>query len=517
MKLAQLLPALPHYQLTGDPNVSVNGIESDSRKIQDGMIFVAYPGVTLDGHQFIVAAVQNGANSIVGEWEVSEIRQLLPSEIKIPYIQVPDGREALAWLNAAWHGFPARSMTMIGVTGTDGKTSTVEIIHQILRTAGRKVGMISTVNAVIGDQAIDTGLHTTTPDSPDLQQMLARMRQAGVKICVLEVTSHGLAQHRVTACEFDAAIVTNITHEHLDIHGTLEAYRAAKTSLFSRLAHEHHKPGVPKIAILNREDSSFDYLWPYAAHIKLSYNVGKPGDVTAQNVTHEPDRTRFDINSPQGQISIETALIGDFNVSNILAAAATCLALEIDTDAIREGVASVTGIPGRMERVDRGQPFLALVDFAHTPNSLEQALKAARRLSKNGRLITVFGCAGLRDVEKRPVMGRIAAQLADYAILTAEDPRTEDLDVIIQAIAEGCLQAGAIEGEDFERVPDRSAALARAVELAQAGDIIIACGKGHEQSMCFGHTELPWDDRKALAAALEGHSFVSPQDSRTKP
>jgi UDP-N-acetylmuramoyl-L-alanyl-D-glutamate--2,6-diaminopimelate ligase len=505
MKLTELLKVLPQCRVIGNPDVEIAGLAFDSRQMGTGTLFVAYRGVNVDGHGFIGAALKNGAVAVVGERDVSEVRDLLlPAELTIPYITVPNGREALAHLSAAWHGFPARQLTMIGVTGTDGKTTTASLIYHILRASGRRVGMISTVNAIIGEEAINTGLHTTTPDAPDVQRLLAQMVAAGTDVCVLEATSHGLAQHRVAACDFDVALVTNITHEHLDIHGSIEAYRAAKASLFQGLMAGYRKPDVDKIAVLNRGDSSFEYLQSYSTDVKLTYNIGKPGDVIADNLAQTTDWTRFDVKSPYGRFPLETRLLGIFNVFNVLAASATALALGIESQAIQEGVAAMRSIPGRMERVDRGQPFIALVDFAHTPNSLRRALETARALSAGRRVIVVFGCAGLRDVEKRPIMGRIAAELADYSILTAEDPRTEDLDTIIEAMAEGVQEGGGIEGQDFERVPDRGAALARAVDLAEPGDIIIACGKGHEQSMCFGETEYPWDDREALIAALEG-------------
>jgi UDP-N-acetylmuramoyl-L-alanyl-D-glutamate--2,6-diaminopimelate ligase len=514
MNLADLLSALPKYRLVGNPDVEISGIAFDSRRVQVGDLFVAYRGVNVEGHGFIGAALKNGAVAVVGERDVSEVRDMvLPAELTVPYVSVPDGREALAWLSAAWHDFPARHLTMIGVTGTDGKTTTVNLIYHILRAAGRQVGMISSVNAVIGQDSLDTGLHTTTPDAPDVQRLLAQMVSSGMDACVLEVTSHGLAQHRVTACDFDVAVVTNITHEHLDLHGSLEAYREAKASLFRGLTAGYRKPGVAKVAILNRNDSSFEYLQPYAADVTLSYaipldsvgDLAELGDVIARDLLQAPGQTRFEVESPYGQFSLETNLLGIFNVFNILAAAATALALGVEPQAIQGGVAAVRGIPGRMERVDRGQPFTAIVDFAHTPHALRHALEAARGLAAGGRVTAVFGCAGLRDVEKRSMMGRIAAELADYTILTAEDPRTEDLDAIIEAIAEGCRNGGGVEGQTFERVPDRGAALARAVELVSPGDVVIACGKGHEQSMCFGETEYPWDDREGLAAALEGH------------
>ncbi len=509
MKLTDLLKALPQCRVIGNPDVEVTGLAFDSRQVIPGALFVAYSGVNVDGHGFIGAALKNGAVAVVGERDVSEVRDLLlPGELMVPYIVVPDGREALAWLSAAWYGFPARQLTVIGVTGTDGKTTTANLIYHILRASGRRVGMISTVNAVIGEETIDTGLHTTTPNAPDVQRILAQMVAAGTDVCVLEVTSHGLAQHRAAACDFDVAVVTNVTHEHLDIHGTLEAYQAAKASLFKGLTRGYRKPGLNKITVLNRGDSSFAYLRSCPADVKLSYNVGRPGDVIADNPIQTGDRTRFDVESPYGRFPIETSLLGTFNVFNALAAVATTLALGIKPRAIQEGVAAVGSIPGRMERVDRGQPFIAIVDFAHTPNSLRHALETARSLTTgDGRVIVIFGCAGLRDVEKRPIMGRVAAELADHSILTAEDPRTEDLDAIIEAIAEGCREGGGVDGLTFEKVPDRGAALVRAVGLAGPGDVVIACGKGHEQSMCFGETEYPWDDRKALTAALEGHAL----------
>jgi UDP-N-acetylmuramoyl-L-alanyl-D-glutamate--2,6-diaminopimelate ligase len=506
MELVDLLQALPRYRVTGNPEIEVRGVSFDSRDVSPGDVFVAYHGVSVDGHGFVSAALRQGAVAIAGERDISEMRDLvLPADLTVPYVRVPDGREALAWLSAAWYRYPARQLTMMGVTGTDGKTTTVHMIYHILKAAARQVGLISTVNAMVATEALDTGLHTTTPDSLATQRLLARMVDAGMDTCVLEVTSHGLVQHRVTACDFDVAVVTNVTHEHLDLHGSLDAYRAAKESLFQSLMAGYRKPGVKKVSILNRGDSSFDYLRSYPADLKLSYNLDGPGDVVAHNRVQKSGQTRFDVESPYGRFSLETGLMGTFNVFNILAATATALALGVAPETIQAGVGAMRGIPGRMERIDRGQSFTAIVDFAHTPNSLRRALESARELAaQRGRVIAVFGCAGLRDVQKRPIMGRVAAELADHTILTAEDPRTEDLDDIIEAIAQGCLEGGGVEDETFERVPDRGAALARAVELARSGDVVIACGKGHEQSMCFGETEYAWDDREAMAATLEG-------------
>ncbi|RME74466.1 MAG: UDP-N-acetylmuramoyl-L-alanyl-D-glutamate--2,6-diaminopimelate ligase, partial [Chloroflexi bacterium] len=503
MKLEDLLSALPDYSLlapAGTP-VEVSAITADSRRVQPGALFVAYRGVSVDGHRFIPQAIERGAAAIVLE------EPQIPAPV--PLIRVPNGREALAHLSAAWYGFPARKMTMVGITGTDGKTTTTNFLFHILQAAGRQVGMISTVNAVIGHQVLDTGLHTTTPDAPDVQRYLAQMVQAGTDTCLLEVTSHGLTHHRVTGCDFDVAIVTNITHEHLDLHGSLEAYRAAKARLFESLATAANK-GRRKAAVLNCDDSSFDYLRARLEPLGIpwiGYSLtGHPqATITARGVVCQPDRTRFTLHGPGYTFPLETVLVGDYNVSNCLAAATAALELlDVPPEAVQAGVSALPGVPGRMERVDEGQPFLALVDFAHTPNSLERALTAARSLAP-GRVIAVFGCAGLRDVQKRAMMGRIAARLADCTIITAEDPRTEDLAAIIDETARAMLAAGAVEGRTFERIPDRGRAIFRAVQLARPGDVVLALGKGHEQSMCFGETEYPWDDREALRAALRGH------------
>lgn len=510
MNLSDLLTALPTYQLLAPADrpadLVITGLTADSRQVQPGAIFVAYRGVSVDGHRFIPAAIQRGAAAIVAEIAP-------PAPLPLPVILVPDGREALAWLAAAWHNFPARRLTMVGLTGTDGKTTTTNFLYHILKAAGRPVGMISTVNAIIGERVLETGLHTTTPDAPDVQRYLAEMVDAGTEICLLETTSHGLAQHRVTACDFDLAIVTNITHEHLDIHGSLEAYRQAKASLFQSLATAAQKDR-PKLAILNCDDWSFEYLKAKLAvdgtrWLGYSLHQHPAAALTAANITGTPQLTHFTVHGPGYQFTAHTVLVGDYNVSNALAAAAAAIeGLGVSPAAAQAGIAALPGVPGRMERLDEGQSFTAIVDFAHTPNALRRALTAARSLT-SGRVIAVFGCAGLRDVAKRTLMGQTAAELADVTIITAEDPRTEDLAAIIDTTAQAMLAAGAIEGQTFERVPDRGRAIFRAVQLARPGDIVLALGKGHEQSMCFGDTEYPWDDRHALRSALRGQPLLT--------
>jgi UDP-N-acetylmuramoyl-L-alanyl-D-glutamate--2,6-diaminopimelate ligase len=495
VSLEDLVGALPDATVQGDTALPITALTADSRQVIPGSLFVAYRGVAVDAHDFVPQALANGAAAVVAE------RWLVDLGDRVPLIVVPNGREALAYLSAAWHGFPARKLTVVGVTGTDGKTTTCNLLHSILTAAGRRVGLVTTVNAVIGERVLDTGLHTTTPDAPDLQRYLAEMVEAGMETAVLEATSHGLEQHRVTACDFDVAIVTNVTHEHLDIHGSLEAYQQAKAMLFHHLGAGRRKPGVSKVAILNADDDSYRYLRHIPSDRQVTYSIRGNADVVASVIRRSVEGTQLSIRSFEQHFELRTVLDGDYNISNILAAVSAALAMGVSVEAIQQGVAEVKGIVGRMERLDEGQDFAAIVDFAHTPNALERALETARSLA-GGRVIAVFGCAGERDREKRAWMGEISARLADVTVMTAEDPRRESLEAILDEMARGAERAGAIEGESYFRIPDRAEALQFAVDLAQPGDLVIACGKGHEQSMCFGTVEAPWSEHEALRAAL---------------
>jgi UDP-N-acetylmuramoyl-L-alanyl-D-glutamate--2,6-diaminopimelate ligase len=480
------------------PPVTIRSIALDSRRVQPGDLFVALVGGNTDGHRYIPAAIANGAAAVIGSKPVTEVNS------PVPYVQVEDTRLALAHISAAFNGFPARSMTVIGVTGTDGKTTTSNLIYQILLAAGLRAGIISTVNAVIGDRVIDTGFHVTTPEAPEVQSYLRQMKEAGVTHVVLEATSHGLAQHRVTACEFDIAVVTNITHEHLDYHGSYEGYREAKAMLFRHLEETVEKAhGNPRLAVLNRDDRSFDFLNGLVQGRKATYSLEQEADARAEDIRYGPTGLHFTAVVPGGErFEVDSSLLGAYNISNILAAlAATLIGLGIEPAAAREGILAMKAVPGRMERIDLGQNFLAIVDFAHTPNALKVALETARQMT-GGRVIAVFGSAGLRDREKRRLMAEVSARLADVTILTAEDPRTESLEDILAEMARAAESQGGQEGETFFRVPDRGGAIRLGVQMARPGDLVIACGKGHEQSMCFGETEYPWDDRTAMRAAL---------------
>jgi UDP-N-acetylmuramoyl-L-alanyl-D-glutamate--2,6-diaminopimelate ligase len=505
------------------PDIPITGISIDNRLVKPGHLFVAMKGGSADGHDFIPKAIENGAAAVVGERDLSGL--------PIPYIRLENPRRALTWIAASFYDWPGRKLTVLGVTGTDGKTTTTNLIYQILLAAGIKAGMISTVNAVIGDEVLDTGFHVTTPDAHDVQRYLARMVDAGLTHVILETTSHGWAQNRVDACEFDIGVVTNITHEHLDEHGSYENYRAAKARLFSSLEITSEKPqGNPRLALINRDDlKSFDYLNDFIRVKKLNYGLNEEADVRAVDIVYSPSGTHFRAVSKDFSVPVNSTLVGAFNISNCLAAlTATVYGLKIKPEIAAQGIAALRGIPGRMERIDMGQNFTAIVDFAHTPNALKVSLEAAREMlnsatehtestenieKKNAessaismatrpRVIAVFGSAGLRDKAKRRMMAEISAELADLTVLTAEDPRTESLEEILEEMAEGARSKGGREAETFWRVPDRGEAIRFALRLARPADIVLSCGKGHEQSMCFGKTEYLWDDRTAMRAAL---------------
>lgn len=485
------------------PEVIVRGIALDSRTVEPGFLFVALKGEHADGHKYIPQAVQSGAVAVIGSQ---------PDQgYGVPYFQTDEPRKVLAQVSAAFYGYPARKLTVIGVTGTDGKTTTCNLIYQILRQAGLAAGIISTVNAVIGDEVLDTGLHVTTPEAPEVQGYLARMLAAGLSHVVVEATSHGLAQDRVAGCEFDIAAVTNVTHEHLDYHGSYQAYLEAKSRLFTGLVETSPKPqGNYRVGVLNRDDASYAYLSQLSGFRQLTYSLQAGADLWTDDVQQDWEGMRFKVHSQAEFFEIKTSLVGAYNISNCLAAiGVTRGALALPVEVIQAGIAAMAGVPGRWERIDLGQDFTAIVDFAHTPNALKRVLQTVREIVQGqpgpkikGRVIAVFGSAGLRDREKRRMMAETSADLADLTILTAEDPRTESLEGILAEMAAGAISHRGVEGKTFWCMPDRGEALRLAIRMAQPGDLVIACGKGHEQSMCFGEIEYPWDDRTALRAAL---------------
>jgi UDP-N-acetylmuramoyl-L-alanyl-D-glutamate--2,6-diaminopimelate ligase len=496
--LRTLVNALPAADVAGPLDIDVASIQQDGRQVRPGDLFLAYQGVAVDLHRFVPQAVENGAVAVVVERPID-----VPAGIT--RVVVPSGRSAWALLSAAWHGFPSRQLTCVGVTGTDGKTTTSSLIGAILRSARRRVGLVTTVAAEIGGRALDTGLHTTTPEPPETQAILSEMVRDRVEVAVLETTSHALALDKVLGVDYDVAVVTNVTREHLDFHGTFDAYLDAKARLFAGLATACRKPGVPKVAVLNRDDASYERLAAFPTDRRIDYALDRPAALTARDVTMDARGMRFVAVAPEGEIPVEAKLLGRFNVANALAAIGAALAVGVPFETAARGLADFRGVSGRLETVDLGQPFGVVIDFAHTPNSLRRVLELAKSIAP-GSVSVVFGCAGERDAGKRPLMGETAGELADRVYLTAEDPRRESLDRIIGEVAAGVRETG----REPVAVHDRTEAIARALAEASPGDLVVVTGKGHERSMCFGDEERPWDERAAVVEGLARLGYRAP-------
>ena len=503
MQLQTLLAALEQPPLTIPENVTGNDINItalayDSRNVQTGALFIAIAGVHTDGRRFLVDAAHRGAVVALGEPFPGDVQTALP----LPYIKVQDVRIALANLACAFYHYPAQQLCTIGITGTDGKTTTSNLVSAILEEAQIRTGLMTTANFRIAGQEWENATRQSTLEALEIQQFLRRMLDDGVTHAVIETTSHGLELQRVRGCAFDIGVVTNITHEHLDFHKTLANYRRAKARLFEMLEPTRNKGrGIHPCAILNRDDSSYEILKPYCRVPIVDYGLDERAMVRAVDVQLSAHNTRFRAVLPNTEVTIETQLVGHFNISNSLAAIATAYSLGIAPTDIARGLASVTGVTGRMERIDEGQSYTVIVDYAHTPDSLEKVLAIMRPLTP-GKLMVVFGSAGERDRQKRPIMGGIAAQMTDFFVITDEDPREEDREAILHAIAQGAEALGKRQGVDFLCIADRTEAIAVAFAHASAGDTILLAGKGHEQSIIIGKEKVPWDDRQVARAQL---------------
>jgi UDP-N-acetylmuramoyl-L-alanyl-D-glutamate--2,6-diaminopimelate ligase len=504
MKLSNLFfDSRISYRPYNFSDVDVSGIAFDSREVSIGDLFVAIKGGEYDGHNFIRDAIKKGAVAVV-----LQDREFLTGK-KVPYLFVEDTRVTLALLSSAFYGHPSRKLHLIGITGTDGKTTTCHAIYSILKSAGYRVGLISSISAIINEKEYETGFHTTTPDSVSLQRYLADMVKANAEYAIIETSSHGLAQHRVDGCEFDVGVLTNITSEHLDYHKSREEYINAKELLFRRLSKSFRKKDVPKISILNADDPSFYRFQKWDADKKISYGLSLSAMFYAYDIHLGTKGIFFKVKYPEGEIGIRTSLLGRYNVYNLLAASAVAYSQGVSPEKIVEGIGSLTQVKGRMEIVPhKAGDFTVIIDFAHTSAGLEKALEAARMLSRN-RVIVVFGSAGLRDREKRGKMGYVAGRLSDKIFITAEDPRTEPVDLIIDEIAKGLADAGKEEGKDFWRIPDREEAITKAIDIAEAGDVVIICGKAHEKTMCIGSIEYSWDEYSVVRKALANRCHAS--------
>jgi UDP-N-acetylmuramoyl-L-alanyl-D-glutamate--2,6-diaminopimelate ligase len=483
-----LAATIPNAGFHGEPGIPVHSMHYDSRQIQPGDLFAALPGADFDGHRFIANAIRSGAVALLTEHRV---------EADLPQIVVPDSRAALAVLANRFYGDPSRELVTIGLTGTDGKTTTSHLVDGILRHHGWNTGLIGTVGIRIGEKREDHLPHQTTPESNLIQGYLREMVEAGVSHAILEATSHGLAMHRLDGTRFAVAGVTNITHEHLEYHGTVEAYRRAKAILLERVAE------ASGVVVLNADDEGAQSIKPYAKGATvLQFSRSQPdADLTASAIEVSAAGSHFDLAWHGESVPVSLPLIGEFNVENALCAAGIALALGLSLDDIVDALAVARGVPGRMLMVDEGQPFTVIVDYAHTPESLAKILTLLRTLHPQKRLIVVSGSAGERDVAKRPLQGAACARLADVSIFTSEDPRNEDAATIIQEIANGAVESGGVEGESFHQIPDRRDAIARAFSLAGPGDCVLLAGKGHETSIIQGYEHLPWNE-EAIAREL---------------
>ncbi len=466
-KLENLLKAL------AKSDVSLTGITSDSKKIKKGDLFVAIKGSHFDGHKFVPQAISRGALVIVGEEEPEKLKLG-----KATYVKVQNSRKALSLLASAWYNYPARKLKVIGVTGTDGKTTTVSLIDWLLVKAGKKVGAISTIGAKIGEKVYDTGFHITNPEPLDLQRFLAKMVREKCQYAILEVTSHGLDQERVFGIDFEMAVLTNISHEHLDYHQTFQKYLAAKAKLFNSA----------KIAILNKSDRSYSLL---KGLLKPSVRVI---NYSAESLGGEVKR------------AVQKRFPEIYNQLNAAGAILVAQQLKVPEKTIVQSIKSFPGVSGRMEEVKNKRGFKVIIDFAHTPNALENVLQALeKRLPQGKKLIVVLGCAGERDVAKRPMMGEVSTRLADISIFTAEDPRYEDVKMIIRQMFKGARRLKVKKEQLLLSIPKRGKAIAYAIQkLAKKGDILVICGKGHEKSMAYNGIEYPWSDYQAVKTALKG-------------
>jgi UDP-N-acetylmuramoyl-L-alanyl-D-glutamate--2,6-diaminopimelate ligase len=488
--------------------VPVHGVTDDSRRAGGGAIFVAIPGEHVDGHDYAAAALRAGAGALI-------VDHPLP-DVDLPQLVVERSQVALATAAAWWYGDPSRELGVVGITGTDGKTTTSFLAVAALEAAGLRSGLIGTVETRVGAIRDRHTEHVTTPSAPALHRTIRAMQAAGDAVAVVESTSHGLALERVGGVAYDVAILTNVTHEHLEFHGTWEAYRDAKLSLFERLASGPRNPRKtlggrdwPKVGIVNRDDPSaslFEAVTREAGARVLTYGTDADADVRATRVEEDARRLRVAFAAPSGDGRLELRLAGRFNVHNALAVVALGEALGLSPEAVRRGLESVPGVPGRMERIDAGQPFGVVVDYAHSPASLETVLGilAPIAAARGGGLIAVFGSAGERDTAKRPLMGRIAGDACRLVVVTDEDPRGEDRDTINDAIAAGAEQAGKRRDADLLVIADRRAAIEAAFERARPADIVLLAGKGHERSILYADGPVPWDEtaeaRRLLAA-----------------
>jgi UDP-N-acetylmuramoyl-L-alanyl-D-glutamate--2,6-diaminopimelate ligase len=500
--LDALLAGVDAARIVGDAACIIADVAYDSRAVTPGALFVALRGGYADGHRFLVDAARRGAVAALVE-EATDLPPGLSAQVI-----VPNTRAALAIVAANWYAHPANALTVIGVTGTNGKTTTTTMIACVLDAAGLRNALLGTVEMKLGPDRQRNPNHQTTPESLHVQRFLRQAVEAGCTHAVLEATSHGLSMHRLDALPVDVAVFTNISHEHLDYHKTFDAYLAAKQMLFARLNAAPERDGT-RWAVVNAHDPYADVFLaaaPDATALTYGIDIDK-ASVTARTMIELPEHIVFTLHIPDGAAAVQLQTLGTYNVLNALAAAAVGYSQGIGAETIASGLAAFRDVAGHLERIEMGQPYRVIVDFAHTPVACEALFSLLRRTTQ-GRLAVVFGSAGERDAEKRPMQGEIAARYADYAIFTNEDPRFEDAEQILREIAAGAERHGWREGTEFQCIADRATAIAAAFDWAAPGDTVALVGKGHENSIIIGADAHPWDEATAARDALRARGYT---------
>jgi UDP-N-acetylmuramoyl-L-alanyl-D-glutamate--2,6-diaminopimelate ligase len=487
-ELARVLGGAP---ISGDHQIEITGVEYDSRKVKPGNLFVCVTGFRQDGHAYARQAVDAGAVALVVERSLPELAQ-------VATLTVENSREALARLAVHTCGVPARQLTMVGITGTNGKTTSSYFCEAVLKAKGKVPGLVGTMGAHVGGQNVPVA--NTTPESLDLQRLLAMMVDSGDDAAVLEVSSHALALDRVHGVPFDVAVFTNLTHDHLDFHPTLEDYFLAKQKLFKGLTYRRGRPAP--YAVVNLDDAHGERIVAELRVPFITYGVHPRAHVRATDIDIHAEGSSFELETPVGSSRVNLRMSGMFNISNALAAIGMGLALKTELAEILPAIESVSSVRGRFELVREGQDFAVVVDYAHTPDGLENLLSSARKVTR-GRVLTVFGCGGDRDRHKRPVMGEIASRLSDLAIVTSDNPRSESPSLIASEILAGVSGTGA---ESYVEI-DRAAAIFKAIHLAQPGDTVVIAGKGHETYQIFHDKTIDFDDSEVARQALRGLGF----------
>ncbi len=493
MILKELLDVLNKPEVNGGIDVQIEDITYDSREVKRGSLFVAVKGFKTDGHRYIADAVKRGASAVVVEDAVNI------SKGDVTVITAPDTRNALALLSARFYGDPSRRLRMIGITGTNGKTTTSYLIKSIIEKAGKKAGLLGTISYIIGGEIMPAP--HTTPESSDLQKYLSQILDAGAEYAVMEVSSHALELNRTANCEFDIGVFTNLTQDHLDFHKTMEDYFNAKLKLFTSLNNERGKM-AKKVGIINIDDPYSNRILSAMTVKAITYGFSENADIRPEEINVDVDGIRFLAVTPKGNFPIESKLTGKYNILNILASIAVGQSLGFDNSAIQEGISSLSSVSGRFEKIDEGQDFTVVVDYAHTEDALKRILETIRAFAK-GRVITVFGCGGDRDRGKRPKMGEAAVKLSEIVILTSDNPRSEDPHEIIKEIEEGIKRKRNGRLREYLVIPDRKEAIYRAIEMAEKDDVILIAGKGHEDYQIIGDKKLHFDDREIAREAIK--------------